>query len=117
MIHKEINRKNVLDLSSTDLAHEFSLLYVKELFNGHDLQLTGKNIVDTIIYVIEIAHPKSKDTVSLNKRWKIIEDLLANCKENLLSKGIKGVEQAILHAINMLTRSMLVQERILRVIK
>jgi hypothetical protein len=117
MIHKEINRKNVLDLSSTDLAHEFSLFYVKELYDCRYLQLTGKSIVDTIIYVIEVSHHKSKDTISLNKRWQVVEHLLTNCKENLLATGLQGVELAILHAINTITRTMLVQERTLKVVK
>lgn len=117
MVHKEVNKKNVLDLSSTDLAHEFSLVYVRELYDGHDLQITCKGIVDTIIYVVEIAHPKSKDTVSLSKRLQIVNHMMDNCKERLLDKGLQGLEQAILHAINTTTRTMLVQERTLRVVK
>lgn len=117
MIHKELNKKNVLELSFHDFAQQFALHYVNELYDRGDDLLVCKNIVDTVVYIVEVSHPKAKDVMPFNKRLQIAQHLSINCKEGLIAKGATGIEHAISHAINIITRFMLANERTLRVVK
>jgi hypothetical protein len=106
----ELNGRDILSLTASDLKEVFARNYVGSLFAGHKPELAVSDIVDTIITICETGHPAIKGGMSPEMRRKMIDNLVENSRSGMTMSGIHGVENAMYHAIAIITRYLLATE-------
>lgn len=117
MIHKQINRKDVLSITTVELQDALAANYVTALYRQDDLKRVLGDMIDTMVYVVETANPTLKGSFTDQKREQLIRNLVFDTKSGLVERGQRGVGDAIGNAFSIVTRFMLASRPHIRVVK